>query len=51
MKNLQKPLTAAAHEGIAQHCSQYALCVHDWSHLSYKPKFLCYPQITQIFAD
>lgn len=33
---LQEPLTAAAHEGIAQHCSQYALCVHDWSHLSYK---------------
>lgn len=33
---LQEPLTAAAHEGIAKHCSQYALCVHDWSHLSYK---------------
>jgi hypothetical protein len=33
---LQEPLTLAAHEGIAQHCSQYALCVHDWSHLSYK---------------
>ena len=31
---LQEPLTAAAHEGIAEHCSQYALCVHDWSHLS-----------------
>jgi len=33
---LQHPLTAAAHEAIAKHCSQYALCVHDWSHLSYK---------------
>jgi len=33
---LQEPLTAAAHEGIARHCNRYALCVHDWSHLSYK---------------
>lgn len=33
---LQAPLTAAAHDGIAQHCSQYALCVHDWSRLAYK---------------
>jgi hypothetical protein len=33
---LQEPLAAAAHEGIASHCSQYALCVHDWSHLNYK---------------
>jgi hypothetical protein len=33
---LQEPLTAAAHEGIAKHCNQYALCIHDWSHLSYK---------------
>ncbi len=33
---LQEPLTAAAHEGIAKHCSQYALCVHDWSRLQYK---------------
>jgi hypothetical protein len=33
---LQEPLTHAAHEGIARHSSQYALCVHDWSHLSYK---------------
>ncbi|MDD2725502.1 MAG: hypothetical protein PHH59_15960 [Methylovulum sp.] len=39
---LQEPLTAAAHEGIEKHCSQYALCVHtlkginDWSRLSYK---------------
>ena len=36
MSKLQEPLTAAAHEGIAEHCSQYALCVHDWSHLNYK---------------
>jgi hypothetical protein len=33
---LQEPLTAAAHEGIDKHCSHYALCVHDWSRLSYK---------------
>lgn len=33
---LQAPLTAAAHAGISRHCSQYALCVHDWSRLSYK---------------
>jgi hypothetical protein len=32
----QEPLTAAAHGGISQHCSDYALCVHDWSHLNYK---------------
>ncbi|POZ49540.1 hypothetical protein [Methylovulum psychrotolerans] len=36
MSVLQEPLTAAAHEGIAKHCGQYALCVHDWSRLSYK---------------
>lgn len=36
LSKLQEPLTAAAHEGIAEHCSQYALCVHDWSHLNYK---------------
>lgn len=33
---LQAPLTAAAHAGIEAHCSQYALCVHDWSRLAYK---------------
>lgn len=33
---LQEPLTAAAHEGIVAHCSDYALCMHDWSCLSYK---------------
>lgn len=36
LSKLQETLTAAAHEGIAEHCSQYALCVHDWSHLSFK---------------
>jgi hypothetical protein len=36
LPKLQEPLTAAAHEGIREHCSLYALCVHDWSHLSYK---------------
>ena len=33
---LQNPLIAAAHEGIATHCAEYALCIHDWSHLNYK---------------
>ena len=33
---LQEPLTAAAHQGITTHTKQYALCVHDWSHLTYK---------------
>jgi hypothetical protein len=32
----QGPLTAAAHEGIVRHCSQYALCVHHWWRPSYK---------------
>lgn len=32
---LQTPLTAAAHQGIAEHCGNYALCVHDWSRLRY----------------
>lgn len=36
LQALQQPLTAAAHEGIVQHCREYALCVHDWSRLSYK---------------
>lgn len=36
LAKLQEPLTAAAHEGIEGHCDLYALCVHDWSHLSYK---------------
>jgi len=36
LPTLQEPPTAAAHESIVRHCSQYALCVHDWSRLSYK---------------
>lgn len=36
LQKLQEPLTAAAHEGIAKYCGKYALCVHDWSRLSYK---------------
>jgi hypothetical protein len=33
---LQNPLIAAAHEGVATHCTDYALCIHDWSHLNFK---------------
>lgn len=36
LAKLQEPLTAAAHQGILAHCVQFALCVHDWSRLSYK---------------
>lgn len=36
LSKLQEPLTAAAHEGIEGCCDRYALCVHDWSRLSYK---------------
>lgn len=36
LQTLQEPLTMAAHEGVATHCDQYALCVHDWSRLAYK---------------
>ena len=36
LSKLQEPLTAAAHEGIAEHCDKYALCVKDWSRLHYK---------------
>ncbi len=36
LSKLQEPLTAAAHQGILAHCIQFALCVHDWSRLSYK---------------
>ena len=36
LSKLQEPLTAAAHDGIAEYCQDYALCVHDWSRLSYK---------------
>lgn len=33
---LQNPLMVAAHEGISTHCTEYALCIHDWSHLNFK---------------
>jgi hypothetical protein len=36
LPKLQEPLTEAAHEGILAHCTEYALCVHDWSRLHYK---------------
>ena len=36
LSKLQEPLTQAALEGIEQHCDDYALCIHDWSRLSYK---------------
>lgn len=38
LQTLQEPLTAAAHEGIAAHCDEYGLCIHDWSRLAYKHK-------------
>jgi len=36
LTKLHEPLLVAAYEGIATHCSQYALCVHDWSRLNYR---------------
>lgn len=36
LAKLQEPLTLAAHEGIEKYCTDYALCIHDWSRLSYK---------------
>jgi hypothetical protein len=36
LEKLHEPLLTAAHDSIAKHCSDYALCVHDWSHLNYK---------------
>lgn len=36
LTKLHEPLLTAAQEGIATHCSQYALCVHDWSRLNYR---------------
>jgi hypothetical protein len=36
LAKLHEPLLVAAHEGIVTHCSQYALCVHDWSRLNYR---------------
>ena len=36
LTKLHEPLLLSAHEGIATHCSHYALCVHDWSRLNYR---------------
>ncbi|MEI6336621.1 MAG: hypothetical protein WCS87_18850 [Methylococcaceae bacterium] len=36
LTKLHEPLLLSAHEGIATHCSNYALCVHDWSRLNYR---------------
>ena len=33
---LQQPLTEAAQEAVPCRCQDYALCVHDWSRLSFK---------------
>jgi hypothetical protein len=36
LSKLSEPILEAAHEGVAKHCHQYALCVHDWSRLNYR---------------
>jgi hypothetical protein len=36
LTKLHEPLLVAAHEGVAMHCREYALCVHDWSRLNYR---------------
>lgn len=36
LSTLQSPLSQAAEEGIKTNCSDYALCVHDWSRLYFK---------------
>lgn len=36
LKKLSEPLLDAAHEGVSSHCTQYALCIHDWSRLNYR---------------
>jgi hypothetical protein len=36
LTKLHEPLLIAAHESVALHCSNYALCVHDWSRLNYR---------------
>ncbi len=36
LEKLSEPLLDAAHAGISSHCTQYALCVHDWSRLNYR---------------
>ena len=36
LQRLQEPLLAQAHVGVQEHCTAYALCMHDWSRLQYK---------------
>ena len=36
LKKLSEPLLDAAHEGVSSRCTQYALCIHDWSRLNYR---------------
>ena len=36
LTKLHEPLLMAAHESVARHCSDYVLCVHDWSRLNYR---------------
>jgi len=36
LTKLHEPLLIAAHHSITMHCSDYALCVHDWSRLNYR---------------
>jgi len=36
LTKLHEPLLIAAHDSVARHCSEYALCVHDWSRLNYR---------------
>jgi hypothetical protein len=36
LTKLHEPLLLSADEGIATHCKDYALCVHDWSRLNYR---------------
>ena len=36
LSKLQNPLTEAAEEGIKTNCTDYALCIHDWSRLHFK---------------
>lgn len=37
LSKLSEPLLASSIEGIATHCKDYALVVHDWSVLNYNP--------------
>lgn len=36
LQRLQEPLLEAAHAGVREHCTAYALCIHDWSRLRYR---------------